>query len=111
MAKRSRVFSRRTLEAAELLGLQIRQQRIQRGWTQRELAERAGITPPTLGKVERGDPTVGLGVAFDVALIVGVPLFFDEPGRLAGELARQAELVRLLPSRVASGPEEVDDDF
>jgi transcriptional regulator with XRE-family HTH domain len=110
--KRSRAFSRNTVEAAALLGAQIAQARRQRRWSSAELAERAGITAPTLRKVEQGDPSVGLGIAFDVAGLVGVPLFFEEPGRLASEVDRRRELVRLLPQRFPSlTSDQVDDDF
>jgi transcriptional regulator with XRE-family HTH domain len=111
VAKKERVFSRQTLQAASLLGLQIKEARVKQQWATSELAERAGISAPTLLKVERGDPTVGLGVALDVAGLVGVPLFFEEPGRLGREVARQRELVTLLPQRVRTSDEDVNDDF
>lgn len=94
-----------------LLGLMVRQRRIERGWSVRGLAERVGVTEPTLAKVERGDPSVRLGVALEAAVIVGVPLFVEDPSRLAPELARQQELIRLLPARVNSRAGDVDDDF
>lgn len=75
----------------------------------RELAERAGITAPTMSRIERGDPSVGLGVAFEAATIVGVPLFVEEPSRLAPELRRQRDLIALLPER-ARRPRETDVD-
>lgn len=111
MAKKARTYSLRAREACELLGLQIKQSRIQRGWTRQALSERAGITLPTLGKIERGDPTVGIGLALEVATIVGVPLFVEEHRRLGLELARHRELVRLLPRRVVELRDDVDDDF
>lgn len=111
MPKKQRPYARATLAAVELLGLQIREARIARRLTVAGLAERAGISSPTLTKVERGDPTVGLGVALELATLVGVPLFFDEPSRLGPELARQRELVRLLPQRIRESDSDVDDDF
>jgi hypothetical protein len=63
----------------------------------------------TLRKVERGDPTVSLGVAFDVAALVGVPLFFEDRSRLASETARARERIVLMPQRVRSPA--VNDDF
>lgn len=109
MAKRTRAYSRTVRDAAELLGAQIRQARVERRWTAAQLAERAGISIETLRKVERGEPTVSLGVAFDVATLVGVPLFFEERSRLASELARARERLVLMPRRVR--PRAVDDDF
>lgn len=37
------------------LGDDIRQDRIARGWSQVELAERSGVSRPTIARVERGD--------------------------------------------------------
>lgn len=111
MAKRTRAYSRTVRQAAELLGSQIRQARVERRWTMRQLAERAGISTSTLLKVERGDPTVSVGVAFDVATLVGVPLFYDDPARLGAEAARGRDRVALLPQRVRERAEELDNEF
>lgn len=105
------MYPRSVLLAAELLGAEIKQARIGRRWTARELAERAGITPATLSKVERGDPTVTLGTAFDVANLVGVPLFYEDKSRLAEAAARSRERAALIPQRVRSRREDADDDF
>jgi len=88
MPKRQHAYPPTVHEAATLLGAEIRQARIARRWTVRELAERAGVSPPTLQKVERGDPTVALGTAFDAATLVGVPLFYADSSRLADDAAR-----------------------
>ncbi|MGH2925971.1 MAG: helix-turn-helix transcriptional regulator [Solirubrobacterales bacterium] len=111
MTKRKRAYPRIVTQAASLLGSEIRQARIDRRWTVRELAERAGISPHTLLRVEKGDPGVSLGVAFDVANLVGVPLFYEEPQRLSAELERSRERARLLPRRVRQRPAEFDDEF
>lgn len=111
MAKKTRAYSRTVAHAAQLLGLQVRQARIERRWSVRELAERAGISTGTLLKVEHGDPTVSLGVAFDVATLVGVPLFYEDRSRLATELTRSRELVTLLPQSVRARASDLDDDF
>jgi len=111
MARRPRSYPPTVRHAAELLGLQVRQARVARRWSLTALAERAGITTNTLRKVERGDPSVTLGVAFDVATLVGVPLFFDDRARLASEVARNRERVTLLPQAVRTREEDVDDEF
>jgi transcriptional regulator with XRE-family HTH domain len=111
MAKPIRAYSPTVKDAAKLLGSQIRQARVERRWTVRELSERAGISPTTLHKVESGDPTVSLGVAFDVATLVGVPLFFDDKSRLAGEAASNRDRVTLLPQRVRERSTDLDNDF
>jgi transcriptional regulator with XRE-family HTH domain len=111
MPKRQRQYSPTVRQAAGLLGTEIRQARVERRWTMRELAERAGISTNTLQRIENGDPSVGLGVAFDVATLVGVPLFYEEPARLAAEASRSRERALLLPRRVRRRQQEVRDDF
>lgn len=108
--KVTRTFHPVSAEAGRLLGAQIRVARVQRGWTQRELAERVGATPGTIGRVERGDLAVGLGVAFDAAVLAGVPLFVEDRPRLALETEREVERLTLLPQRVRTN-REVDDAF
>lgn len=109
--KRARTYSLYALEAAGLLGLEIARARRERSWTMAELAARAGISPFTLRKVEAGDPTVGLGTAFDVAVLVGVPLFGTEPTEFAGLVERSRDRLALLPARVREPTGPVDDEF
>ena len=104
-----RTISSVALDAARLLGTEIRAGRIERGWTLAELAERAGVSRPTVVKLERGHPGVALGTALDCASLVGVPLFYDDERRLAAEAARGAALIGRRVRR--SRPTEVDLDF
>jgi transcriptional regulator with XRE-family HTH domain len=103
-------YSPRTLEAAKLLGAEIRIARLERRWTAHELAERVGVSVVTLRKIERGDPSVGLGFAFEAATLTGVQLFQDERPRISTELRRAEDRLTVLPSR-ARKPREIDDDF
>lgn len=105
-----RTYSPATIEAARLLGARIRLARRERRWTEGELAERVGITRPTLRKIERGDPSVRLGLAFEAAVLVGVALFHEDPAVRRMEAARSAERLELLPRRVRR-PADFDDDF
>lgn len=109
--KRPRAYSLYAAEAAQLLGERIRIARRERRWSQRELAERAGITPGTLIKVERGDLGVRLGTAFELAALVGVPLFHADGSRLTLDLDRTRARGALLPERVRSRGEGVNDEF
>jgi transcriptional regulator with XRE-family HTH domain len=110
MPKRQHHYPPTVHEAAELLGAEIKQARIARRWTVRELAERAGVSPSTLQKVERGNPNVSLGTAFDAATLVGVPLFYTDGSRLAAEAARVRDAT-LLPRAVRRPRREIDNDF
>jgi len=93
------------------LGQQVRAARIERRWLARELADRAGITTGTLTKVERGDMTVALGTAFELAALVGVPLFHADEARVKLDLDRARDRAALLPQRVRPRAGRVKDDF
>ncbi len=110
MPKRQHAYSPTVYEAAELLGSQITQARLARRWTVRELAERVGVSPTTLQKVERGTPSVALGTALDAATLVGVPLFYADSSRLADEAARVRHPA-ILPRRVSHRRERLDNEF
>jgi transcriptional regulator with XRE-family HTH domain len=108
--KRPNNYSRPTLEAAHLLGSSIRLARRERRWTLQELADRVGVTPVTMRRVEQGDPTVGLGIAFEAASLTGVPLFDQDASRRSLEARRIEDRLALLPSAVRQ-PRQVDDAF
>jgi transcriptional regulator with XRE-family HTH domain len=108
--KGSRTYSPQAVEAARLLGARVRLARRERRWTLQELAERVGVTHVTMRKVERGDMTVGLGVAFEAAAVLGVPLFHEDRERRRLEAGRVDDRLAVLPSAVRK-PTEVDDDF
>jgi transcriptional regulator with XRE-family HTH domain len=109
MARSSRRYSRVTLEAARLLGLRVRVARRQRRWTAEELGRRIDADRTTVGRLERGDPSVGLGLAFEAATVLGVPLFDPDDEVRAAELRRVSDQLALLPKR--SRARKVDDDF
>lgn len=105
-----RVTSSAALDAARLLGAQVRAGRFARGWTLKQLAERAQVTPTTVRRIEAGHPGVALGTALECAVLVGVPLFYEDERRLAAEAERgRAALLdrRVRPKR----RDEVDLDF
>jgi ribosome-binding protein aMBF1 (putative translation factor) len=45
---------RRRFEAAIQLGLQFRDARVARGWSQRELSEQSGVRQADISRIERG---------------------------------------------------------
>ena len=49
------------------LGKTIRQLRLEKGWTQEELAERAGLHATYVGGVERGERNVGFDNLLNLA--------------------------------------------
>ena len=112
MPKSTRLYSPTARKAAELLGLMIRAARLGRNMTSQELAERAGVSRPLLSRVEKGDMTVSLGAVFEIATILGVPLFEEDEERLAARLAterRTNALLRQRPFQASRG--RLDNDF
>lgn len=99
-----------TKEAARLLGARIRLGRKERRWTVAQLAERVGVTEGTLRKIEQGKLSVSLGAALEAAVLVGVPLFDQDPDRRSLEAARVADRLALLPAR-AREPRRPKNDF
>ena len=98
-----------TIEAIKLLGSKVALARRERRWTLAELAERVGVSVVTMRKVERGDPSVSLGTAFEAAALVGVPLFHHDPARRSVEGDVVHSRLAVLPATVR--PRHVDDDF
>ena len=104
------VLSPAAEEALTLLASSIRVGRIRRGWTLAELAERVGVSRPTMMRVEAGSPGVAVGTVFEAARLVGVPLFSADPAERARLGAHQRAELALLPAEVRHR-REVDDEF
>lgn len=106
-----RNYSRTSREAAALLGEMIRAARISRRMSMGELAVRAGVSRGLVARVEAGDMGAAIGAAFEMAAVLGVPLFETEPGLVSKRLVHQREVNALLPKRAFPTSVEVDDDF
>ena len=103
--------STQTRDALTVLGQQIAAARRERQRTAADVAERAGVSRTTLSKVEHGDPSVAIGTVFEIATLLGVPLFAATRDELARLAARGQERLALLPERVREPRVEIDDDF
>jgi len=57
----------------EIFGSTVRRMRSAAGWTQEDLAERAGLTATYVGQVERGAKVPSLTVVLKLARGLGVP--------------------------------------
>ncbi len=107
----ARQYLTQTTNAARVLGLELAAARRQQRRTAAEIAERSGITRVTLRRIERGDPDVALGLYFEVASVLGVPLFGAEGRELADLVARGERELALLPARIDVQREKVFDAF
>ena len=94
-----------------MLGKLIRIGRAERGLTPQELADRAGISRTTLSIIEKGAPGPEIGIAFEVASLVGVRLFEYDERTLQIHNSHLDEKLTLLPKSVRQSVKKVDDDF
>ena len=106
-----RTWSRHARQAAILLGSRIKLERKQRQWSEQELAERAGISRTTLKKIEQGELGCAVGLVFEAAVLVGIPLFESEGLSLSGQIQEAQNKTALLPRKVKGAQKEVFDDF
>jgi transcriptional regulator with XRE-family HTH domain len=108
---KQRAYSKYAKEAASLLGQQIKLGRKERKWSEQNLAGRAGISRATLQKIESGEMSPSIGLVFEVAALVGVPLFEQESRALATSIELTQNKIALLPKRIRNKTKAVDDDF
>lgn len=110
MAKQ-RTYSKYAQEAALLMGEQIKLGRKQRRWSEKNLAERAGISRATLQKIENGEMSCAVGLVFEVATLVGIKLFESDNMRLSKHIEHTRDKIALLPQRMKVTKKAVRDDF
>ena len=110
MAKQ-RTYSKYAQEAAVLMGEQIKLGRKQRRWSEKNLAERAGISRATLQKIENGGMSCAVGLVFEVATLVGIKLFESDNMRLSKHIEHTRDKIALLPQRMKVTKKAVRDDF
>lgn len=107
-----RPYTKTTLEAARLLGQLIKLSRKKHRMSENELAARAHIARSTLQKIEKGDPSINIGLAFEAANVVGVALFDASDShdlrRLNNSLTDQ---LTLFTRKSKKDDSELKDDF
>ena len=107
----TRTYSRYTHDAVQLMAGLIRASRIEQKLTAQEVAERAGISRSMLQRIEKGDLKCEIGAVFEIAAILGIPLFNADEKGLSQHIDRTKEKLALLPKAVRKKTTEVDDDF
>lgn len=105
------IYSQNSRHAVHLLGVLIKVERKKRGMTAQEVADRAGVSRGLVQRIEAGHVSCGIGSVFEVAAIVGVPLFVEDQQQLRHHIQKTAETLALLPERIRSSESEVDDEF
>lgn len=111
MARQVRKILPATRDALTVLGAQVAAARRELGWTAVELAERLGVSPPLVSRIESGHPSVQVGTMFDAAVLCGVRLFAADPAELSRLVEAERNRVALLPRRVRQDRVELSDDF
>lgn len=97
----------RVAKRLEALGKLISAARRARGFTQTQLAERAGTSRPTINHLESGKPNVIWGTVMTICWLLDLPTDPDlmDPVRRAELLATAENIQR------ARGLRELNDDF
>jgi transcriptional regulator with XRE-family HTH domain len=104
---------RRLRGLAATIGTRIREARDRRGWTQVELARRAGVGRMVIGRLERGVGRLDLEVLHRVAIALDLPVSVtlgrdpQEAPADAGHLAMQELVLRLARATGRSGSFEL----
>lgn len=97
-------------EALTQLGDQIRMARKRRQWTIAELAKKIGVSSPTLIALEKGEPTVSVGVLVSTLWTLGLE---TELCNLANP--NDIEGIKLmntrLPKKIRTSKRNLDNDF
>lgn len=108
----TRAYSPLTKDALALMGSMIQMARKERRQTAADLAERAGISRGMLSRIENGDPKCEVGVVFELAFLVGVPLFEISGPNIALHRYQAEQRLRLMPKIIREKrSEDVFDDF
>jgi len=72
MAKRTPPTHPRVQRQIQALGLRLRAARMRRSMTQEVMAERVGVSVPTLAKLENGDPSTSLATVLRALTVLGL---------------------------------------
>ena len=109
--KQNRIYSRYAVQAMQLFAELIKVARKKQRWSEAELAERAGISRLTVRKIEQGNPGTEMGLYFEVATLLGIPLFAADSNKLTA-IAHELDMqLALLPKRIDKESDEVFDEF
>jgi transcriptional regulator with XRE-family HTH domain len=66
------VGSPKSISALKRLGDDVRSARLRRGFTVADLAVRAGTSPSSLGRLEKGEAGVAIGTLADILVALGL---------------------------------------
>ncbi|QND70387.1 helix-turn-helix domain-containing protein [Tardiphaga robiniae] len=111
MPETVRSLSPYAADAVTPLDQLLRKTRIESKLKTAEAAERAEISLDLMRRIEAGDPGCTIGAAFEVATIVGLPLFNSDQATMSRIATSNREVMKLLPKSVRTSRIEIDDEF
>lgn len=82
MTKKRIVMYPASMKEMDALGQRLKDARLRRRFSMETVCARADISRPTLYKVEKGDPTVAVGIYVNVLRVLGL---VDDLGMIAKE--------------------------
>jgi|SRR6185312_1019173 len=97
-------------ETLQGLGLQIQMARKRRLWTIAELAMKIGVSAPTIIALEKGQPTVGVGILFSALWTLGLEKELIQISQPSDEEGIQFTNMRL-PKKVKMNRKKLNNDF
>lgn len=103
-------ISNKAKEALKELGNQIRQARKRRMWTIAELANKIQVTAPTIIALEKGAPTVSVGVLAAVLWTLGLENELRHLSQLNDSEGTKLMNARL-PKKIRTKKGDIDNDF
>ena len=113
-SKTVRAYSLYCRQAILLLGKHVQLARKERKISERDLADRAGISRATLQKIEKGDLKCEIGIVLEVATLIGVKLFdvdITQTHTFSLDIDRLNDKIALLPKSVRKSNKDLDDAF
>lgn len=99
------------VQALKSLGRDIAVARRRRKLPQRLLAEKMMVNVETVQRLERGDPTVGLGIVASALFVFGLVRRLGDLAAPATDAVGEGEAIRALPRRVRRPANDPDLDF
>ena len=72
MSRNSIILLPKNKKLLQEVGENIKLARLRRKLTMNQVSERAGISRPTLSSLEKGSPSISLGIVLQVLLVLGL---------------------------------------
>lgn len=72
MSRNSIILLPKNKKLLEAVGENIKLARLRRKLTMKQVSERAGISRPTLSSLEKGNPSISLGIILQVLVVLGL---------------------------------------